>query len=65
MPEPLIRRVPAQKILKFDHANEFLFGGIAQLFPDPWAQVVLKGSYVLVCWLFLLFLYKHKFFVKV
>lgn len=55
----------AQKILKFDHANDFLFGGFAQLFPDPWAQVVLKGSYVLVCWLFLLFLYKHKIFMKV
>jgi len=55
----------AQRIIGLHNANNFIFGGFADLFPEPVAQVVIKGSYVLVCWLLLLFLYKHKIFLKV
>lgn len=55
----------AQRIIGFRIAHNFLFGGIASLFPDAWGAVVLQVGYIAVCWLFLYFLYRHKVFLKV
>ena len=43
----------------------FFFKGFASLFPEPVGKVILAATYMLVCWLFLYFLYKKKIFLKV
>lgn len=55
----------AQKIIPFKSVNKFFFGGVAGELPPLWGDVVITGGYVLVCWLFLYFLYKKKVFLKV
>ena len=55
----------AQKIISFSHINKFFFGGIAEHLPTEWGALLLRGGYVLVCWLFLYFLYKKRVFLKV
>ena len=55
----------AQRVIGFRVAHNFLFGGLASLFPDAWGAVVLQVGYIAVCWLFLYFLYRHKVFLKV
>lgn len=55
----------AQPLLGFGHLNDMLFHRFASLFPDPWNGVVLASTYVMVCWLFLLFLYRRNIFLKV
>jgi len=55
-----------QKIIDFDRASKFLFGGAASLFTDKAAaSVVLATGYVVVVWLFLYFLHRQKVYVKV
>lgn len=55
----------AQQIIDFRKIGKFFVGGIARLSPDPVGDVVVHLAYVVVCWLFLWFLYKHKVFLKV
>ena len=54
-----------QRIVKMNSVNKFFFGGAASLFPEPVGAVILAATYILVCWLLLYFLYKHKIFLKV
>ena len=55
----------AQKVISFKHMNKFLFGGLAGELPAEWGELLMRGGYVLICWLFLYFLYKKKVFLKV
>lgn len=55
----------AQRIVSFGGINNFFFKGFSNLFPEPVGRVILAATYVLVCWLFLYFLYKKKIFLKV
>ena len=55
----------AQKVISFSHTNKFLFGGLASKLPPEWSDLVIRGGYVLVCWLFLYFLYRKRVFLKV
>ena len=55
----------AQRIISFSRINEFFFGGIASKLPAEWGELLLRGGYVIVCWLFLYFLYRKRVFLKV
>lgn len=55
----------AQKIISFSSINKFFFGGLAGLFSEQVGEVILDAGFVLVCWLFLYFLYKQKIFLKI
>ena len=55
----------AQRIIPFSSVNKFFLGGLAGLCPEPVGKVILAAGYVNVCWLFLLFLYRKKVFLKV
>ena len=55
----------AQRVIGFRVARDFLFGGLAALFPDAWGLVVLQLGYIAVCWLFLYFLHRKGVYLKV
>lgn len=55
----------AQRMLGFHVATDFFFTGLAELCPPVWGMVALRFGYVLVCWLFLFFLYRKNVFLKV
>ncbi len=55
----------AQSIINFRGISNFFFGGVAGLCSEPWAAVVNSAGYVLVCWLFLYFLYRKQVFLKI
>ena len=55
----------AQRIINFSGISNFFFGGLAKLCPEQWAVVVNSAGYVLVCWLFLYFLYRKQVFLKI
>ncbi|MCQ2239707.1 MAG: DUF5009 domain-containing protein [Bacteroidaceae bacterium] len=55
----------AQAFIPFTQISRNVFGGLASLFPENWAAVVIYAGYIAVCWLFLYFLYKKKVFLKV
>ena len=55
----------AQRIVNFNNASSFFFKGVASLFPEAWAPVVLQVGYIAVCWLFLYFLHRQRFYLKV
>lgn len=55
----------AQKIIPFKSITKFFLGGAAELLPPEWGELLLKGGFVAVCWLFLYFLYRKKIFLKV
>ena len=42
-----------------------VFGGVAGLLPEVWGFLLLEVSFVLLRWLVLLFLYRHKIFLRV
>jgi predicted acyltransferase len=54
-----------QQIVPFKDVTAFFLGGLSGLLPEAWGAVVLAAGYVLVCWLLLYFLWKHKVFLKV
>ena len=54
-----------QAIIGFKVAANFFFGGAARLVGEPWGSVITAAGYVLVCWLFLYFLYRKKTFLRV
>lgn len=55
----------AQRLINFSSTNKFLFSGFAELFPENIQPVIMGTGYIVVCWLFLYFLYKKKTFLKV
>ncbi len=55
----------AQRIINFSGISRFFFGGIAGLFPEGWAAVINSAGFIVVCWLFLYFLYRKKTFLKI
>ncbi len=56
----------AQQIIGFHQANKFLFGGIPRLLPEGgWGRLSMSITYIIICWLFLYFLYRKKAFLKV
>lgn len=55
----------AQQIVGFGGISKFFFGGVAGLFPESVAAVIMAAGYVAVCWLFLYFLYRKQVFLKV
>ena len=55
----------AQSVIGFRVARDFLFGGLASLFPEVWSPVVLQIGYIAVCWLFLYFLHRKGVYLKV
>lgn len=55
----------AQRIVGFSGISNFFFGGLAGLCSEKVAAVVTSSGYVIVCWLFLYFLYRKKVFLKI
>ena len=55
----------AQRIINFSLISRFFFGGLAGKCPEVWANVINTTGYIVVCWLFLYFLYKKNVFLKV
>ena len=54
-----------QRIVPLREVTNFFLGGTAGLLPEAWGGVLLAVGYILVCWLLLYFLYRHKVFLKV
>ena len=55
----------AQRIVDFDSIASFFFGGIAAQLPPAGHAVCQCAAHLLVCWLFLWFLYRQRVFLKV
>ena len=55
----------AQRVISFSRINQFFFEGFATKLPAEWGELLLRVGYVLVCWLFLYFLYRKRVFLKV
>jgi len=55
----------AQRVVSFGGIRDFFFKGFASLFPAGYDAIVLQLGYVIVCWLFLYFLYRKNTFLKV
>jgi predicted acyltransferase len=54
-----------QRVVGFRQASSFLFGWLGSLMPSGRNSVVVDVGYVVLCWLFLLVLYRNKLFFKV
>ena len=55
----------AQRFFPFWEPQHRLLDGFINLFPEALHQVMVELTYILTCWAFLFFLYKHKIFFKV
>ena len=55
----------AQRIINFSGISKFFFAGLAGKCPEVWAYFINATGYIIVCWLFLYFLYKKNVFLKV
>ena len=55
----------AQRIINFSLISKFFFDGLAGKFPEVWSNLINATGYIIVCWLFLYFLYKKNVFLKV
>lgn len=55
----------AQMIIPFNSIDSFFLGGLAGMMPGAWGTVLLRAGYVVVCWLFLYFLYRKNVFLRV
>lgn len=55
----------AQQFFDFHRPVHTLFDGMLSLFPEDLYATAYWGCYILVCWLFLYFLYRCKLFLKV
>ena len=55
----------AQRFISFSRISNFFFGGLAGKFPEVWTNLINATGYIVVCWLFLYFLYKKNVFLKV
>lgn len=54
----------APRLIKFSHASDFLFGGVASLV-GAYGPVLLIAGSITVKWLFLWFLYRYRIFLRV
>lgn len=55
----------AQRFIPFGSIAGRIFGGFSKLFGEQWENILIKLAYIVVCWLFLYFLYKKKTFLKI
>ena len=55
----------APKIIDFNKAAQFFFGGAIGLLPQAWSGVLNAAAYLAVVWVFLYVLYRKKIFLKV
>jgi predicted acyltransferase len=55
----------ARRIIGFNRASDFFFGGFAEILPESWGQLVEGIGITAVGWVFLYILYKKKIFLKV
>ena len=55
----------AERIIDFHYTAKFLFGGLVELFPAGWAELLGAVFVFSTAWLFLYFLYRKKIFLKV
>jgi predicted acyltransferase len=53
------------RIVNFQSASKFFFGGIAALFPETWTPLIDGIGLTAVAWVFLYILYRKKIFLKV
>ena len=54
----------APRVIDFHHATDFFMGGIVGLMPEGIGSIVSRVAYLVICWLFLYFLYRKKIFLK-
>ena len=54
-----------ERIVSFNHADKFFFGGIAKLLPEAWSGLVYGIGLTAIAWVFLYILYKKKIFLKI
>lgn len=54
-----------QEIIPFGTIAGFFLGGLATAVGPLWGGVITNCGYILLCWLFLFFLYRKKVFLKV
>lgn len=55
----------AQAFIDFSFTNDKIFGGLIHLFPESAQPFMSAIGYIVLCWLFLYFLYRQKIFLKV
>jgi len=55
----------AERIINFDNASRFFFGGFIELFPESWTPLLNGIAITSIGWVFLYFLYNKKIFLKV
>lgn len=55
----------AQRVINFNHTSNFFLGGVISLCPEEIGLLIKTSGYLMVCWLFLYFLYRQKIFLKV
>ena len=55
----------AQQIVPLRYASDFFVGGLASKCGEALGNVIYDSGYVILCWLFLYFLYRKKTFLKV
>ncbi|MDE7442794.1 MAG: DUF5009 domain-containing protein, partial [Muribaculaceae bacterium] len=55
----------AQKFISFWATNGAIFGGVIGLLPEEARKSAECVGYIMICWLFLYFLYRQKIFLKV
>jgi len=52
-------------IIDFTHVSQFFTGGLSSISGEAWGNVILWVGYLAAEWLFLLFLYRKKIFLRV
>jgi predicted acyltransferase len=55
----------AQRFINFEHMARFFFGGVMMHAGETYAPIILTAGMLLCEWLFLLFLYRHRIFLRV
>ena len=55
----------AQRFIDFDYTANALFGGLAGWLPESAQPLAGAMGYIVVCWVFLYFLYRQRIFLKV
>jgi predicted acyltransferase len=53
------------RIVSFRSANNFLFGGLAKVFPETWSPLIMGIGLTAIGWTFLYFLYRKKIFFRI
>ena len=54
-----------QRFINFSYTSEKLFSGLVKLMPEDSQTFFTQLAYIVVCWLFLYFLYRKRVFLKV